>query len=91
MHTLGDLLAQWERREEEGGRARADAALLLGDAAMHLQPSSGEAALAPFAALSDVRTRFMASSLVGAAAAATHIGSAGFALDEACEELVAAQ
>ena len=91
LHTFGDLLAQWERREEEGGRTRADAALLLGNAAMHLQPSSGEAAASPLAAVSDARTRFMAGSLVGAAAAATHIGSAGFALDEACEELVAAQ
>jgi len=88
LHTLGDLLTQWERREEEGSRARVDAALLLGAAAAQLQPGSGGAAAADPAA-ADARVRYMARSLVGAAAAATHIGSAGFALDEACDELAA--
>lgn len=87
LHTMSDLLLQWERREEEGSRAQAEATALLNAAAAHLRAgsSSGTLADAPHE-----RARFMAKSLLGAASAVVHIGSAGFALDDACAEFLAA-
>jgi len=94
LHSYGQLLLQWERREEEGKRALSTGAALLDRAAPFLgcratpvqtaptdAASAAEAGAARAAgAVSPARLAFMRSSLLAAAAGTVHAGSVSGAL-----------
>jgi hypothetical protein len=90
LHAYGQLLLQWERREEEGKRVLSTGAALLDRAAPFLGCRAGpvrpalDAAPATTArtagAVSPARLAFMRSSLLAAAAGTVHAGSVSGAL-----------